>query len=108
MTTLLVVHPRLADLRGADPARFAPLLRALGLQLVLADHEPDSELARPFAEVLALPPPHEVEAGWQALQRFLARRPVDAVLAQTESGLPYGALLAASRGLRGPSPAAVL
>ncbi len=106
MTRLLVVHPRLADLRGAELARFEPLLRALGLRLVLADHEPDPVLARHFDEVLALPAPHEVEAGWQVLERALAAQPVDGVLAQTESGLPYGALAARALGLRGPSPAA--
>lgn len=106
MTSLLVVHPRLADLRGADPARFEPALRALGLRLILADHRPDPELARHFDTVIELPPPHEVEAGWSVLERALATRAIDAVLAQTESGLPYGALVASARGLRGPSPSA--
>ena len=107
MTNVLVVHPRLADLRGADLARYEPLLRAFGLRLILADHRPDPALARHFDRVLELPPPHEVEAGWRVLEPFLARQPIHAVFAQTESGLPYGALVARACGLRGPSPAAV-
>jgi biotin carboxylase len=106
VTNLLVVHPRLADLRGADLGRHEPLLRALGLRLILADHRPDPILARHFDAVLELPPPHEVEAGWAVLEPALGRHAVDALLAQTESGLPYGALAAAARGLRGPRPAA--
>ncbi len=106
MRNLLVVHPRLADLRGADLGRHERGLRALGLRLILADHRPDPVLARHFDAVLELPPPQEVEAGWAVLEPALARHAVDAVLAQTESGLPYGALAAAARGLRGPRPAA--
>lgn len=102
MPSLLVVHPRLADLRGAEVGRYRPLLSALGLRLVLADGVPEPELAPLFDEVLELPAPHEVEAGWRVLERFLATRRIDGVLAQTESALPYGALVAERLGLPGP------
>jgi biotin carboxylase len=106
VTRLLVLHPRLADVRGADLERYRPLLRMLGLRLVLADHRPDPALTHFFEEVVELPPPEEVEAGWRVLEGLFARRTIDAVWAQTESGLPYGALVAQALGVRGPSPRA--
>jgi biotin carboxylase len=107
VTTVLVVHPRLADLRGAEVERHVPLLRRLGLRLLLADHRPDPAFLPYFERVLELPPAHEVEAGWERLAHFVSAHPVDAVFAQTESGIPYGALLAREFGLRGPRPAAL-
>jgi hypothetical protein len=106
LTRLLVLHPRLVDLRRADLRRYRMLLKTLGLHLVLADHRPDPEQARHFHSVLELPPPHSVDACWDCLRRYLEREPVDAFLAQGESALPLGALVQREFGLRGTSPEA--
>jgi biotin carboxylase len=106
LTRLLVLHPRLADLRRADLGRYRLLLKTLGLHLVLADHRPDPEQARHFHSVLELPPPQAVDACWECLRRYLERAPVDALLALGESALPLGALAQREFGLRGASPEA--
>jgi cysteine synthase A len=100
---ILIVHPRLADFRGTDVERFRPLLASLGLRLVLADERTDVPLAGLFDERIRLPPAHAVERGWRVLAFELESRPVDALLTQTESALPYGALAARAFDLCGPS-----
>jgi biotin carboxylase len=104
--TVLVLHPRAVSFRHARIGECRELLRALGLRLMVAAHELDDDVTRHCDEVVELPPPHEVRAGWQILRELLDRTRIDAVFAQTESSLLLGSLAARHAHLPGPSPAA--
>src|SRR5689334_21740499 len=60
------------------------------------------EDAEAFDDVLELPPPEDVEG----TVRRLRAATFDALVVQTEFGLPAGVIVAAERGLPAPSPAA--
>jgi hypothetical protein len=105
---VVCLYPGPASFRQAQVAAHRPLLDALGVRLILADDYRDPGDAACFAEVIDLPPPWELEAGKRALDRALHGRTIHGVLAQSESGLCLGSLLAAERGLPGlPAEAAL-
>jgi hypothetical protein len=64
------------------------VLDLLGLRLALADDELEAPHARLFAEKVALFAPEDLAESWPVLRKWIDAHPVDAVLAQTEAGLP--------------------
>jgi biotin carboxylase len=106
MRTVLVLHPRAISFRDPRIGAGRELLRALGLRVIVAEHELDLDVRRHSDEVVELPPPHEVSAGWRRLRELLDQQRIDAVFAQTEAALLLGSLAARHAGLRGISPAA--
>ncbi|MCY2960084.1 MAG: ATP-grasp domain-containing protein [Planctomycetota bacterium] len=99
MIDVLCIYPGPAAFRQKQVAAHRPLLESLGVRLLLADDYDDPGDRACFADVIALPPPEELAAGKRALDRALSGRAIHGVLAQSESGLCLGALVAAERGL---------
>jgi len=108
MTTVLLLHPGSSAFRQEQVRAHAPVLAALGLELALADDAPEAADRELFAEVLELPHPSRVDAAWERLRPWLDSRRIAGVLAQSEVGLPLGALAARHLGVPGPAPDAVL
>ncbi len=99
MSNLLCLYPGPASFRQREVGRNRDLLASLGVRLLLADDYDDPGDSACFADVIAMPPPQELAAGKRVLDRALAGKRVDAVVAQSESGICLGALFAAERGL---------
>lgn len=99
MIDVLCVYPGTASFRQRQVVAHRALLEQLGVRLILADDYDDPGDRACFADVIALPPPEQLEAGKRALDRALEGRAIHGVLAQSESGLCLGALVAAERGL---------
>jgi len=105
---VLCLYPGPATFRQKQVTAHRPLLESLGVRLLLADDFDDPGDRACFADVFLLPAPSELEAGKRALDRALRGRTIHGVLAQSESGLCLGSLIAAERGLPCISPAATL
>jgi len=105
---VLCLYPGPATFRQKQVTAHRALLESLGVRLLLADDFDDPGDRACFADVFLLPPPWELEAGKRALDRALHGRTIHGVLAQSESGLCLGSLIAAERGLPCISPAATL
>jgi len=99
LSDVLCLYPGPATFRQREVGRNRDLLASLGVRLLLADDYDDPGDRACFADVIAMPPPQELAASKRALDRALAGKRVDAVLAQSESALCLGALFAAERGL---------
>ncbi len=108
MHDVLCLYPGPASFRQRQVAAHRPLLDALGVRLILADEHVDAGDRECFHEVVRLPPPHAVREAKRVIDRALAGRRIDAVLAQSESGLGLGAVVARERGLPGLPPEAAL
>lgn len=108
MIDVLCIYPGPATFRQKQVAAHRPLLEALGVRLLLADDFDDPGDRACFGDVFLLPPPSEFEAAKRALDRALSGRTIHGVLAQSESALCLGSLIAAERGLPCISPAAAL
>ncbi len=108
MIDVLCLYPGPATFRQKQVTAHRALLESLGVRLLLADDFDDPGDRACFADVFLLPPPWELEAGKRALDRALHGRTIHGVLAQSESGLCLGSLIAAERGLPCISPAATL
>jgi len=105
---VLCIYPGPATFRQQQVATHRPLLEALGVRLLIADDYDDPRDREFFADVFLLPPPSEFEAAKRALDHALRGRTIHGVLAQSESALCLGSLIAAERGLPCLSPAAAL
>jgi len=105
---VLCLYPGPATFRQKQVTAHRALLESLGVRLLLADDFDDPGDRACFADVFLLPAPSELEAGKRALDRALRGRTIHGVLAQSESGLCLGSLIAAERGLPCISPAATL
>jgi biotin carboxylase len=103
---ILALYPRAIAFRHARAARYSALLRALGVRLIVADDEAAAIDARWCDEKLELPAAERVDAAWSDLRAWLARHPIDAVVAQSEAGLLLGSLATREAELRGPTPRA--
>lgn len=108
MIDVLCLYPGPATFRQKQVTAHRALLESLGVRLLLADDFDDPGDRACFADVFLLPAPSELEAGKRALDRALRGRTIHGVLAQSESGLCLGSLIAAERGLPCISPAATL
>lgn len=108
MIDVLCIYPGSATFRQRQIAAHRPLLESLGVRLVLADDYDDPGDRACFADVIALPPPQELAEGKRRLDRALAGREIHGVLAQSESGLCLGSIIAAERGLPALPPGAAL
>lgn len=108
MIDVLCIYPGPAGFRQRQVRAHRPLLEGLGVRLLLADDYADPGDRDCFADFVQLPPPDEVEACKRAIDRAFAGRAMHGVLAQSESGLCLGALVAAERGLPALSLAATL
>jgi len=108
LRTLLHLHPGDARARRELISRQGPWLSERGVELVLGDDvvaPSDGEL---YSACVALPPEHEVEGSLARLLDFARSHRIDGVLAQTESGVAVGSLLARELCVPGPSPDAVV
>lgn len=99
MIDVLCIYPGPATFRQKQVAAHRPLLESIGVRLLLADDYDDPGDRACFADVFHLPPPEQLEEAKRALDRALAGRAIHGVLAQSESGLCLGSLIAAERGL---------
>src|SRR5688572_26461053 len=108
MTKVLVLYPGPIGFRQAQVAQHKPTLDALGIQLVLADDVVDPSDLDFFADAIQLPPPQHVGEALACVERWLASSTAHAVLAQSESALFVGALVARKLGVPCISPEAAL
>jgi biotin carboxylase len=108
MTKVLAVYPGPISFRQAQVSLHKPILDALGIQLVLADDVIDAGDRDLFADAIQLPPPQHVGEALARIERWLASNAAHAVLAQSESGLFAGALVARKLGVPCISPEAAL
>jgi len=105
---VLCIYPGPATFRQKQVTAHRPLLESLGVRLLLADDYDDLGDRACFGEVFHLPPPEQLEDAKRVLDRALASREIHGVLAQSESGLCLGSLIAAERGLPAIPPLAAL
>ncbi len=108
MASVLVLYPGTVSFRQEQVQTHAPMLEALGLQLVLAHDGFVESDRRFFDDVIEMPPPEDVVGGLRAVEKWLGAHAIDAVLAQSEDALPLGALVARKLGLPGITPEAAL
>lgn len=108
MTSVLVLYPGSVGFRQEQVEAHAPVLQALGVRLVLA-HDDFVESDREFfGDVIEMPPPEDVVGGLRAIERWLGSHSIDAVLAQSEDGLPLGSFVSRKLGLPGITPEAAV
>lgn len=108
MPKILLLYPGPVGFRQAQIAGHRAVLDAYGIELVLADDfvvESDRDY---FVDTLALPAPEHVGAALAIVEAWLARNPIDAVLAQSEAGVLLGSLVARKLGLPCVTPEAAL
>ncbi|MFN0010000.1 MAG: acetyl-CoA carboxylase biotin carboxylase subunit family protein [Planctomycetota bacterium] len=108
MPTVLALYPGTVTFRVQQVRRYRTILRDLGVRLVLADDFLTDDDREVFDELVPMPPCDRVEEGQLVLERRFASGGLDAVLAQSESSLLLGSLLAQRLGLRGIRPEAAL
>lgn len=108
MPTVLALYPGTVSFRVQQVRRHRPILRELGVRLVLADDYLTDDDREVFDELVLMPPCDQVEEGWLVLERRLASGGIDAILAQSEGSLLLGSLAARRFGLRGIRPEAAL
>jgi len=108
MPTILALYPGTVSFRVEQARRYGPILRELGVRLVLADDYLTDDDREVFDELFLMPPCDQVDAGWLALEPRLAAGGIDGVLAQSEGALLLGALAARKLGVPGIAPQAAL
>ncbi len=108
MIKVLAVYPGTLTFRQSQMAQHKPILDALGLEMVLADDVIDAKDMELFADAIQLPPPTHVREGLICIERWCERNQAHAVLAQSESALLLGSLVARKIGVPCVSPEAAL
>src|SRR6478736_3847849 len=108
MVKVLAIYPGTLTFRQRQMAQHKPILDALGIQVVLADDVIDARDRELFADVVQLPPQIHVREGLSCIEHWLARNDAHAVLAQSESALLLGSLVARKIGVPCISPESAL
>jgi biotin carboxylase len=101
MATVLVIYPGTGSHRRALVRRHERWLRERGIGLVLADDEPAAEDGEVFDDVLRIAWPEQVLDAVKTMEEYAREHQIDAILAQSETGLPVGAVLAERLGISG-------
>lgn len=103
---VLVFYPGPVSFRQAQVAAHRDVLKALGIELVLADDFVTASDSEYFADVIELPPPQAVAESLRRVREWLTSNRAHAVVAQSESGLCVGSLVAVELGVPCLSPRA--
>ncbi len=103
---VLVFYPGPVSFRQAQVAAHRDVLRALDIELVLADDFVTSSDGEYFSDVIELPPPAAVGEALRRVRAWLATNRAHAVVAQSEAGLCLGSLVARELGVPCASPEA--
>ncbi len=108
MANVLILYPGAVGFRQEQMAKHRPILRELGIRTILGDDFVQDSDREVFDDVVELPACDRVVEGWEILEPWLARHPIDAVLAQSEPAILLGALASRKTGVRGLSLEAAL